>query len=189
MLQPPIRHLCRSGWRTAWSAGLALLGGCTGLGLPMPASEPEVPAALRPGADQKLLQVVPARGVQIYECRLKANAAGYEWALVAPEAELFDERGRRIGRHYVGPHWEAEDGSRIAGTLKARAEAPAAGAIPWLLLQARSEGGEGTFSRVSSVQRIHTVGGVAPAAGCSAAKAGATARVPYTADYVLFVPR
>jgi hypothetical protein len=89
----------------------------------------------------------------------------------------------------VGPHWESEDGSRIVGRTRESAEAPAAGAIPWLLLEARSVGGEGAFSRVSSVQRIHTTGGVAPASGCSAAKAGASARVPYTADYVFFSPR
>jgi hypothetical protein len=179
--------LLRHGGRAAWPALLLLMGGCAALQGPEPA--PEVPARLRPGANEKLALVVPARGVQVYECRLKADASGYEWVLVAPEADLYDERGRRIGRHYVGPHWEAEDGSRIAGTVKARADAPAAGAIPWLLLQARSEGGAGAFSRVSSVQRIHTVGGVAPTAGCSAARAGASARVPYTADYVLFGPR
>ena len=175
------------GLAAALPALLGHLGGCTAL--QGPATAPEVPAPLRPGANEKLLQVVPARGVQVYECRLKADASGYEWVFVAPEAELFDTRGNRIGRHYVGPHWEAQDGSRIVGTVKARADAPAAGAIPWLLLQARSAGGEGAFSRVSSVQRIHTVGGVAPTAGCSAARAGAAARVPYTADYVLFGPR
>jgi hypothetical protein len=25
-------------------------------------------------------------------------------------------RGNRIGRHYAGPHWEANDGSKIVGT-------------------------------------------------------------------------
>ena len=164
-----------------------VLGGCTVFQGPTPV--PDVPQQLRPAADERLVLVVPARGVQVYECRLKSNALGYEWVLVAPEADLFDERGKRIGRHYVGPHWEADDGSRIVGTVQQRAEAPAAGAIPWLLLRARSVGKEGAFSRVSSVQRIHTVGGVAPGSGCSAARAGTSVRVPYTADYVLFGPR
>lgn len=164
-----------------------LLGGCAVL--QGPTAAPEVPQKLRPAADERLALVVPARGVQVYECRLKADASGHEWALVAPEAELFDARGQRIGRHYVGPHWEADDGSRIVGMVRERVDAPAAGAIPWLLLRARSVGKEGVFSRVSSVQRIHTVGGVAPSSGCSAARAGASARVPYTADYVLFSPR
>ena len=34
-----------------------------------------------------------------------------------------------------------------------------------------------------AVQRINTVGGLAPATGCDAAHAGATAPVFYTADY------
>ena len=35
--------------------------------------------------------MVPAKGVQIYECRAKKDAsAGFEWVFVAPEAELFD---------------------------------------------------------------------------------------------------
>ncbi|NML17705.1 DUF3455 domain-containing protein [Azohydromonas sp. G-1-1-14] len=164
-----------------------LLAGCGSL-QPGP-SAPEVPDPLKPPANEQLALRVPARGVQVYECRLKANAQGYEWALVAPEAELFDTRGRRIGRHYVGPHWEADDGSRVAGMVKERADAPTPDAIPWLLLSARSVGGEGLFSRVSSIQRIHTVGGTAPKSGCSAARTGTSVRVPYTADYLFFRPR
>jgi hypothetical protein len=33
---------------------------------------------------------------------------------VAPEADLFDARGNRIGRHYAGPHWRSTDGSKIS---------------------------------------------------------------------------
>jgi hypothetical protein len=80
-----------------------------------------VPDKLRPGASESLAMVVPAKGVQIYECRArKGQGGGYEWAFVAPEAELFDARGARIGRHYAGPHWEAADGSRVVATLKER---------------------------------------------------------------------
>jgi hypothetical protein len=106
---------------------------------------------------------------------------------VAPEAELFDRAGKKIGRHYAGPHWESADGSRIVGAVKERADAPAAGAIPWLLLSARSVGSEGAFSKVTSIQRVATQGGVAPAGDC--AQAGARARVPYTADYYFFTAR
>jgi uncharacterized protein DUF3455 len=108
---------------------------------------------------------------------------------VAPEAELFDVRGNRIGRHYGGPHWEAADGSKILGTVKERADAPAANAIPWLLLGAKSVGPQGSFSKVTSVQRVNTVGGVAPGTGCSQAAAGTPARVPYTADYYFFTAK
>jgi hypothetical protein len=149
-----------------------------------------VPAKLNPAASESLAMIVPAKGVQIYECRAsKGQAGGYEWAFVAPEAELYDARGARIGRHYGGPHWEAADGSRVVGAVKERADAPVAGAIPWLLLGTKSVGPEGRFSTVTSIQRVNTAGGAAPASGCTQASAGKAARVPYTADYYFFATR
>jgi hypothetical protein len=138
----------------------------------------QVPESLKPAAGETLAMIVPAKGVQIYECR--AN----EWKFVAPEAELFDGAGKKIGRHYAGPHWEAADGSKIVGAVKARADAPRAGSIPWLLLGTKSVGGEGAFSKVTSIQRVATTGGVAPAGACS--EAGSQARVGYSADYYFF---
>jgi hypothetical protein len=123
---------------------------------------------------------VPAKGVQIYECR------GEKWAFVAPDADLFDASGKPIGRHYAGPHWEAADGSKVVASVKSRADAPAANAIPWLLLSAKSVGGEGAFSKVSSIQRVATAGGLAPQGACVS---GAQARVNYTADYYFFTAR
>lgn len=143
------------------------------------ASSP-VPDNLKTGADESLAMIVPAKGVQIYECR-----AG-SWAFVAPEAELFDGAGKAIGRHYAGPYWEAADGSRIVGAVKARADAPAAADIPWLLLAAKSVGPDGSFSKVTSIQRVSTTGGVAPQGGCGP---GTQARVPYTAKYYFFTRR
>jgi Protein of unknown function (DUF3455) len=150
-----------------------LIAGC--------ASTVPVPDNLKPLAQEKLALVVPAKGVQIYECR------DAKWAFVAPEAELFDRAGKKIGRHYAGPHWEAADGSRIVGAVKERAAAPVAGAIPWLLLSAKSAGKEGAFSKVTSIQRVATVGGVAPAGNCS--QPGSQARVAYAADYYFFVSK
>lgn len=59
-------------------------------------------------------------------------------------------------------------------------------AIPWLLLAAKPAGAEGSFSKVTSVQRVSTVGGVAPKGGCSQAAAGTLARINYTAEYRFF---
>ena len=158
--------------------------GCTSL---PQRSAVEVPDKLRPGANESLAMIVPAKGVQIYECRArKDQAGGYEWAFVAPEAEIFDVGGRRIGRHYAGPHREATDGSKILGAVKERADAPAADAIPWLLLTTKSVGSAGSFSKVTSIQRVSTVGGVAPKAACSQASVGTPARINYTADYYFF---
>jgi len=140
--------------------------------------------------NESLAMIVSARGVQIYECRSRKQPdGGFEWAFAAPEADLFDARGSRIGRHYAGPHWEAMDGSKIVGTVKERADAPLADSIPWLLLTAKSVGPEGSFSKATSIQRVNTVGGVAPATGCSEATAGTAARISYTADYYFFTAR
>ena len=152
---------------------MASLAGC--------ASSVSVPDSLKPAAGESLALVVPAKGDQIYECR------GGKWAFVAPEAELFDRAGKKIGRHYAGPHWESLDGSRIVGAVKARADAPRAGDIPWLLLSAKSVGAEGAFSKVTSIQRVTTTGGSAPIEPCS--QDGARARVPYTADYYFFTAK
>jgi len=121
--------------------------------------------------------------------KLFESGAPDEWAFVAPQAELFDARGNRIGQHGAGPYWQAADGSRTLGTAKARADAPSADAIPWLLLAARPDGPAGTFSTITSVQRVNTVGGKAPTGGCSASNRGATARVGYSADYHFYRPR
>src|SRR5262249_36935625 len=152
--------------------------------LQSPAPTVNVPNKLKPRANASLAMIVPAKGVQIYECRARKDQAGaYEWAFVAPEADLFDTSGRKIGRHYAGPHWESTDGSKIAGTVKESADAPRADAILWLLLVTKSVGSQGSFSKITSIQRVNTVGGVAPKTGCSQSTVGTTARIPYTADY------
>jgi hypothetical protein len=141
-----------------------------------------IPENLRPTANESLKRVISAKGVQIYQCR------DQKWVFVAPEAELFDSRGNLVGRHYAGPTWEATgDGSKVLGTVKTRAEAPEGGAIPWLLLSAKSVGGRGYFSDVTSIQRVATHGGVAPGSGCP--HDGLVARVAYSADYYFFHAR
>jgi len=170
-------------YRKFIAASLPLLvAACASLQKPTPTVN--VPDKLKPRANESLAMIVPAKGVQIYECRAKKDQAGaYEWAFVAPEADLFDASGKKIGRHYAGPHWESTDGSKIAGTLKESADAPQAGAIPWLLLITKSVGSQGLFSKITSVQRVNTAGGVVPKTGCSQSTGGTTARIPYTADY------
>jgi hypothetical protein len=143
-----------------------------------------VPDSLKPDTKESVTMVLAARGVQIYECVIaKDKADAYEWSFVAPEAELFDATGKKVGKHGAGPTWEAADGSKIVGTVKERADASQADAIAWLLLTAKSVGAQGVFSTITSVQRVNTVGGAAPHEGCSRVEAGTVARVPYSADY------
>ena len=108
---------------------------------------------------------------------------------VAPEADLFDTSGKKIGKHYAGPHWESTDGSKVADTVKEQAAAPQANAIPWLLLVTKSVGTQGLFSRITSIQRVNTVGGVAPKTACSQSTVGTSGRIPYTADYYFFTDK
>jgi hypothetical protein len=151
------------------------------LAAPVFAAAQAVPhPALAPAADEQHLLTVAAHGVQIYECR----AAG--WTFVAPDAVLIGHHGKPIGRHGAGPYWQASDGSRVTGSVKSRVDAPTAGAVPWLLLGARSDGTPGLFAGVTSIQRVNTEGGLAPTVACNAACIGTVARVPYRADYHLY---
>jgi FtsP/CotA-like multicopper oxidase with cupredoxin domain len=147
----------------------------------------DVPAALLVAAPQTLKQQLHATGVQIYLCQAtKADATRFEWAFKEPEAKLFTKRGSNIGKHYAGPTWEANDGSKVTGELVARSNSPEPGSIPWLLLNAKTNSTSGIFVRVKSIQRLHTAGGAAPAGGCSQAQAGQELRVTYSADYLFY---
>jgi hypothetical protein len=169
---------------TLSTAFAALLAACAVL----PPDAGEVPVALQAGDGHRVLATLSAHGVQIYECRAATAGAAPAWAFVAPEATLTDRLGRRVGDHGAGPSWTADDGSRIVGSVRARADAPRPSAIPWLLLSARSTGAPGRLSPVTLVQRLHTEGGLAPADGCDVQSLGRQARVPYRADYRLFEP-
>ena len=123
------------------------------------------------------------RGVQIYDCA--ASGAGFAWQLKAPDAMLLDGQGRPVGHHFAGPSWQATDGSLVTGDVVASSSG-AAGAVPWLVLRAKSHAGEGIFATVRYIVRSQTVGGAAPGAGCDAGHAGAETRVDYHATYTLF---
>ena len=92
--------------------------------------------------------------------------------MLAPDA--------RVGSHLV-------DGSRVVGEVMQRS--PVQGAIPWLLMRAKSNEGAGALAGVKYIQRVDTIGGVAPATGCDAAHADAEARVDYSANYDFYGAR
>jgi hypothetical protein len=150
-------------------------------------TEPTVPAKIQVASGHKLFLVGHAVGVQIYSCG--TTATGYGWSFVAPRANLYDDGGKLLTTHFAGPTWEARDGSYVIGRVADR-ETVDATAIPWLLLEAASTGVGADGDRLAGttyVQRIATVGGLAPAAGeCRADTAGAIAEVPYTADYTFW---
>ncbi|HEY7066026.1 MAG TPA: DUF3455 domain-containing protein [Chloroflexota bacterium] len=164
----------------------AVLGGGAAQARP---SQQDVPASLAVPSGQVMLLEAAARGAQVYGCQAKADdPRAFEWALKGPDAVLMNSRGEQIGRHYAGPTWEGNDGSRVVAAARATADSPDAQAVPWLLLEARSNEGPGVFSAVTFVQRLNTSGGRAPATGCDQVSVGAEQRVDYTASYVFYYP-
>ena len=151
------------------------------------ASAQEVPGKLQPPPNEQLLLQVHAKGDQIYTC--KADGSQFSWALKAPDAQLFDKKGKTFGKHFAGPSWEATDGSRVTGKAVANEPSPDPDSIPWLLLTIVSHTGEGALARVTTIQRLNTKGGKAPASGCDAAHAGEELRRQYSADYLFYEPK
>jgi hypothetical protein len=145
-------------------------------------SLPAVPNNLKASASETLVEQARAAGDQIYTCD------GANWVLTRPDAKLLDESGKQIGSHFAGPTWEWADGSRVIGRPVANAT-PDPDSIPWLLLTATDHQGDGVLAHVSSIQRLSTKGGKAPAGGCDVAHKGHESRSHYTAEYYFYVRR
>jgi hypothetical protein len=131
-------------------------------------------------AGHKVAYQAYAEGVQIYRWN------GTAWTFVAPDAVLYSGDGEDsevVGIHYAGPTWESDSGSKVVATVVDRCT-PDPDAIPWLLLKAVSSDGPGIFHRVTYIQRLYTVGGLAPAAPGDFV--GEEAEVPYSAWYVFY---
>lgn len=147
-----------------------------------------VPATLTPAADQTLASKLTGVGVQIYMCVANNTPTGttYTWTFVAPSANLLNDEGKLVGTHFIGPTWQGNDGSSVAAAKVAGAGVDPS-AVPWLLLKATTHGTEsGRFDDVTSIQRLSTVGGIAPAEGCDSGHVGSIAQVPYSAEYVFY---
>ncbi len=139
-------------------------------------ARPEVPKNLRAPAGEEVILTAQATGVQIYVCQAGPDQK-FAWVLKAPEADLTDATGKKIAHHSAGPTWKHVDGSEVTGKVIARQDAPKPEAIPWL------------FSRVTSIQRIHTQGGLPPKANtCDASANGKESRSAYSADYYFYAP-
>ncbi|MGA2187382.1 MAG: DUF3455 domain-containing protein [Steroidobacteraceae bacterium] len=174
----------QAAWSTLLCVLMARIAGAAGI------ETPALPQALKVPADQVLAIAARGVGVQIYECvAAQDDPSRYSWTLKAPEAVLRLKSGATLGKHYAGPTWEATDGSRVIGEVAAKLDAPNGTAIAWLLLRAKSTSGAGKFSAITSIQRLRTVGGKAPAAGCDQTRSGQEVRVRYSAEYRFFTAR
>jgi uncharacterized protein (TIGR03118 family) len=145
---------------------------------------PELPPIcdrINPPAGSQLVFHVYAIGVQIYRWD------GTNWAFIAPQALLFADAGHhaQVGTHFGtpnGPAWESNSGSKV---VEQRVDGctPDPTAIQWLLLRTLIHEGEGIFNYVTHVQRLNTVGGLAPTAPGAP---GEERQVPYSAEYVFY---
>jgi hypothetical protein len=145
------------------------------------------PQSFEVPAGEEVVLEAHAKGVQIYACQLGADQKP-AWVFKAPEADLTDASGKTIVHHSAGPTWKHVDGSEVTATVAAKRDAPKPGAIPWLRLTVNSHKGEGKLSRVTSIQRIHTEGGLTPSANTCEAATNKEERIAYEADYVFYAP-
>lgn len=148
-------------------------------------AQTQVPENLKPPPSETVLLKAVGKGRQIYSCGVKEGK--FDWTLERPQADLFDARGNRIGRHYQGPTWQATDGSKVIGQLEQQANAPRPGAVAWLLLKAKSHAGTGVLSNVTYIQRLNTVGGTPVSSeGCDKGHTNAEIAIEYQADYYFY---
>ncbi len=176
---------------SAVAAALVLAGGAvavaqnlSGTAAARPAQTPpwvvssvNIPPQIAVPAGQKLVATMDVeRGSQAYTCMSGA------YTLLEPAAVL--RSGAELVLHTRGPEWvSANDGSAVAGAVVASAPRP--GAVPELLLKSTANRGSGLLGKVDFVQRLETVGGVAPGGSCTA---GSQVAVPYHAQYRFYVP-
>jgi|SRR5581483_4825502 len=147
-----------------------------------------IPASLAPPAGEKLILKTHAAGWQIYTCGVGTDGQP-AWTLKAPDAELHSADGKVVAHHSAGPAWTHRDGSQVTGKAVAHVDAPDGKGVPWLLLTAVGHSGKGVFADVSSIQRLHTEGGLAPPArDCDPSKPTPEARSSYAADYYFYAP-
>jgi len=179
----------------AAGAGEAGSGGAAGGGPELPCAPPlskptAVPANLVVKDEAVLVAVYAAEGVQTYTCTPTTvdTTTTYAWSAASvPTATLYNQACTLAGTHYAGPHWKANDGSILVGTRVRSADSATANSIPQLILSAAVDAGvAGVLTPVTAIQRLHTVGGIAPTTACTAANANATAAIPYTADYYFY---
>jgi hypothetical protein len=161
-----------------------LAGGVGSTAAPTPeamsGSDARVAPAVQVPSGNKLVAKFYAKGVQTYTCTAGA------WKGLEPAATLADRLGRSVALHTRGPIWVSTvDGSAVEAAPIDGARNDVPGAVPELLLKAKSTRGAGVFAGVSYVQRLATKGGVAPAGGC---QEGSQTSVPYEALYTFSAP-
>ena len=175
--------------RLALSATTLLAAAVAGCASPPMFQQDTLPATVQVPAGNRVAMVTVGVGEITYECKAKAGMAdAFEWVFVGPKAALNDRGGKTVGSYFGPPAtWASLDGSKLTATQLGVAPG-GAGNIPLQLVKANPAMGDGAMSGVSYIQRVATKGGVAPAAACTTANAGARQLVAYQADYIFWKP-
>lgn len=139
---------------------------------------PAVPGEIAVESGNKVHFHALGIGVQIYTWN------GSNWGSAVPDATLFEGQGV-VAIHFAGPSWQSNSGSKVVGALPPEGHFTVdTNSIPWLLLKAVNPTGPGIFADTTFIQRVNTVGGLAPST--DGAFIGQVARVPYSADYFFY---
>jgi len=169
---------------TATTAGAGVAKAATKRKAHLRACPAHIPAELNPPADTTLELVLPANGVQSYACSVDKPGEAPDWQPKGPHAVL-GEANSVVGIHFGGPSWQGLDGSTVKGTKIASAPSPDKSAVTWLLLSGAATG-EGAFGKITHIQRLDTVGGKPPTAGCDASHLDTRVLVPYRSYYYFY---
>ena len=174
---------------------------------------PPVPPAVRVDAPNEVFLVGHAQGTQNYVCL--PSGSGVAFVLFTPEATLFNDDGdKALITHFFSPNpdekntnpaltaigpiratWQGSKDSSTVGAAASGSSTDAAfvapNSVPWVKLTAVGWGfgpdGGDLLSHVTFVQRLNTLGGVAPSTGCATTTdIGHLAFMPYTADYFFY---
>ena len=194
--------------RRAWASIVALVTlALTQVGYAEAQTPPPVPPGLEVEAPDTLFLLGRGVGTQNYECQPVESLGRVDWVLFTPQATLFDDQGGQLTTHFFSPNPNPADLNAIRATWQdsvntsavwAKAVAAstdaqfvARGAVAWVKLQVvgtkAGPAGGNTFSGATFVQRLNTVGGLAPSTGCSIpTDIGKRQFVPYTADYFFY---
>jgi hypothetical protein len=164
---------------------------------------PAVPPGLEVDAPNQPFLVGHAIGTQNYVCQPSGPLGRVDWVLFTPEATLFDDQRQQLITHFFSPNPDPNDegvvratwqDSRDTSAVWARGVASATvdpAAITWVKLQVVGSqvgptGGDTLFG-ATFVQRVNTVGGLAPDTDCEVlSDVGHKAFMPYTADYFFY---
>jgi hypothetical protein len=197
----------KESWAARLGACVTALGMAFTFALPQAAdaqtvTPPVVPADIAVPAGHEAFLLGRGVGTQNYVCQPAASLGRVAWTLFTPQATLFNDQNEQLTTHFFSPNpveggnpvrvtWEdSADTSTVWARLIASATVNP-NAIAWLLLEVVGTrvgptGGH-ALTGTTFIQRVNTVGGLAPPTGCDVLRdVGRKAFIPYTADYFFY---